>query len=85
MDGERKRQRPGYFLDPDLAEASGSGLGSGADPAVPHRSAPAAASAAASVLDQTLQQHFDSIQELSDKQALEDLLPRLKGVLIHVG
>jgi hypothetical protein len=38
-----------------------------------------------SALDDTLQEHFDSIQELSDKQALEELLPRLRCVLFEVG
>lgn len=33
------------------------------------------------VLDESLQAHFNSIQTLSDKQALEDLLPRLKETL----
>lgn len=32
-------------------------------------------------LDDSLQAHFQSIQVLSERQALEDLLPRLRGVL----
>eukprot|EP00879_Flechtneria_rotunda_P019143 GHRR01020098.1.p1 GENE.GHRR01020098.1~~GHRR01020098.1.p1 ORF type:complete len:194 (+),score=76.72 GHRR01020098.1:195-776(+) len=34
-------------------------------------------------LDDSLQQHFTSIQELSDRQALEDLLPRLREVVMQ--
>lgn len=37
-----------------------------------------------SALDDSLQQHFTSIQELSDKQALEELLPRLHDVVMRV-
>jgi hypothetical protein len=36
-------------------------------------------------LDDSLAQHFASIQELSDRQALEELLPRLQQVVGQVG
>lgn len=41
-------------------------------------------SGAASALDDSLAQHFTSIQELSDRQALEELLPRLQEVVSQV-
>lgn len=38
-----------------------------------------------SSLDDSLAAHFNSIQELSDRQALEELLPRLQDLLLSVG
>ena len=35
-------------------------------------------------LDDSLAAHFNSIQELSDRQALEELLPRLQELLLLV-
>jgi len=35
-------------------------------------------------LDDSLAAHFNSIQELSDRQALEELLPRLQELLMEV-
>lgn len=48
----------------------------------PSRPMPTTASQQA--LEDTLEQHFVTIQTLSDKQALEDLLPRLKARLFEL-
>lgn len=37
----------------------------------------------ATALDDSLQQHFETLQAISDRQALEDLLPRLKNALFE--
>jgi hypothetical protein len=74
--------------------AGGGGGGGGADPAAAAGADPAAAASAFAAaaghagdasagdpLDASLARHFESIQSLSDRQALESLLPRLRGVL----
>jgi hypothetical protein len=60
------------------AAAAGSSGSSAADAAA------ADGSNGAPSLDDSLAAHFNSIQELSDRQALEELLPRLQELLLLV-
>jgi hypothetical protein len=46
--------------------------------------APAAGDGSGAELDESLAAHFNTIQELSDRQALEEVLPRLQELLLVV-
>eukprot|EP00878_Enallax_costatus_P033994 GHUV01037591.1.p1 GENE.GHUV01037591.1~~GHUV01037591.1.p1 ORF type:complete len:423 (+),score=131.41 GHUV01037591.1:598-1866(+) len=81
---EEEQQRRQQEL---LLQRYGNITGAGQLPRQQQPLAGAAAGAADSsntnALDDSLQQHFTSIQELSDRQALEELLPRLHDVVMQ--
>jgi hypothetical protein len=67
-----------------LRAQHGGSVGHGSTAAAAAAAAPAAGDGSGAELDESLAAHFNTIQELSDRQALEEVLPRLQELLLVV-